>query len=304
MTTSLYAVTGASGQLGRLAVKGLLARGIAASDIVAVVRDRGRASDLAALGVRLRTADYTGPGTLVAALGGVSRLLLVSSSSPDQRFAHHANAIRAAKAAGVTRIVYTGMLNSGNTTNPLALDHQQTERALRESGVPCTSLRNGWYTENYTAQLGQYLDSGVILGAAGHGRISAATRQDYAGAAVAALLHHADGNRTYELGGPSFDLYELARIIGDITGAKVAYRDLPVDAYARELRRAGLDEASAGFAAALDASVARGDLETGSRDLEHLIGRTPTGPAEAVRRAYEQLETTPTTPTRPTTPTG
>jgi NAD(P)H dehydrogenase (quinone) len=296
MIMSLYAVTGASGQLGRLAVKRLLARGIAASGIVAVVRDRSRVSDLAALGVQLREADYTDPETLVAALAGVSRLLLVSSSSPGQRLAHHANAIGAAKAAGVTRIVYTGMLNSGNTSNPLAPDHEETERALRESGVPFTSLRNGWYTENYTAQLGQYLDSGVILGAAGHGRISAAARQDYADAAVAALLQDADGNRTYELGGPSFDLPELARIISEVTGTNVTYRDLPVDAYARELRRAGLDEASAGFVAALDASLARGDLETESRDLEHLIGRSPTEPAQVVRRAYEQLDTTPTTP--------
>lgn len=294
---SLYAVTGASGQLGRIAVKGLLARGIAASGIVAVVRDRGRAGDLAALGVQLREADYTGPETLVAALAGVSRLLLVSSSSPDQRFAHHANAIGAATAAGVTRIVYTGMLGSGNTTNPLAPDHERTERALRESGVPFTALRNGWYTENYTAQLGRYLGSGVILGAAGHGRVSAATRQDYADAAVTALLDDAAGDRAYELGGPSFDLYELARVISEVTGTNVAYRDLPVDEYARELRRAGLDEASAGFVAALDASIARGDLETGSRDLEHLIGRSPTGLAEVVRRAYGQSDTAPTTPT-------
>jgi NAD(P)H dehydrogenase (quinone) len=254
-----------------------------------------RASDLAALGVQLREADYTDPETLVAALAGVSRLLLVSSSSPGQRFAHHANAIGAAKAAGVTRIGYTGMLNSGDTSNPLAPDHEETERALRESGVPFTSLRNGWYTENYTAQLGQYLDSGVILGAVGHGRISAAARQDYADAAVAALLQDVDGNRTYELGGPSFDLPELVGIISEVTGTNVTYRDLPVDAYARELRRAGLDEASAGFVAAIDSSLARGDLETESRDLEHLIGRSPTGPAQVVRRAYEQLDTTPTT---------
>src|ERR1700741_5157268 len=105
MIMSLYAITGASGQLGRLAVKRLLARGIAASGIVAVVRDRSRASDLAALGVQLREADYPDPETLVAARAGVSRLLLVSSSSPGQRLAHHANAIGAAKAAGVTRIV-------------------------------------------------------------------------------------------------------------------------------------------------------------------------------------------------------
>lgn len=157
-----YAVTGASGHLGRLAVQELLARGVPASAVVAVVRTRGKADDLADRGVQVREADYARPETLGAALAGVERLLLVSSSEPGQRAAHHINVIQAAKTAGTSRIVYTSMLNVDDTTNPLAGEHQDSERALREADVPFTLLRNSWYTENYTDQLGPYLDAGDL----------------------------------------------------------------------------------------------------------------------------------------------
>jgi NAD(P)H dehydrogenase (quinone) len=179
------------------------------------------------------------------------------------------------------------MLNADDTTNPLAGEHQDSERALREAEVPFTLLRNGWYTENYTSQIGQYLEAGEILGAAGHGRISAASRQDYAAAAATALLDDEGGNRTYELGGPAFDLPELARIITEVTGTKVTYRDLPAGEYASWLQRAGLDEATARFVAALDVSIARGDLETSIQDLAQLLGRPATPLTEVVAAAHD-----------------
>jgi NAD(P)H dehydrogenase (quinone) len=273
MTGSLYAVTGASGHLGRLAVQDLLARGVPSADIVAIVRMREKVADLAERGVDVRVADYTQPETLRTALAGVKRLLLVSSSAAGERLAQHMNVIAAAKTAGVSRVVYTGILNAEHTTNPLAGEHQETERSLRDAGVQFIVLRNGWYTENYTDRLAQYMEAGEIVGAAGHGRISAASRQDYAVGAVAALLQNADGSRAYELGGPSFDLFELAETITTITGAAVRYRDLSVDEYINTLKRSGLDQNTAEFVAALDASISRGDLETNSQDLEHLLGR-------------------------------
>jgi NAD(P)H dehydrogenase (quinone) len=285
MTMPSYAVTGASGQLGRLAVQELMSRGVPAADIVAVVRTPSKADDLARSGAHVRAADYSRPQTLGAALAGVDRLLLVSSSVPGQRAAHHTNVIEAAKTAEVSRIAYTSILNADDTTNPLAGEHQDSERALRAADVPFTLLRNGWYTENYSGQLGQYLQRGEIVGAAGHGRISAATRQDYAAAAAAALLQDEEGNRTYELGGPAFDLAELAGVISEVTGTPVAYRDLPAEEYASRLREAGLDEKNARFVAALDASIAHGDLETSSQDLARLLGRPATPLTDVVRAA-------------------
>ena len=110
---SSYAVSGASGRLGRLAVGELLTRGLPASNIVALVRTPSKAADLAERGVQVREADYSRPDTLNAALAGVDRLLLVSSSEPGQRVAHHTNVVEAAKTAGVLRIVYTSTLLHG-----------------------------------------------------------------------------------------------------------------------------------------------------------------------------------------------
>ena len=74
------------------------------------------------------------------------------------------------------------MLNADRTTGPVADDYRDSERALSEAGVPFTLLRNGLYMERCTDHLSQYLEVGEIIGAAGNGRISAASRQDYAAA--------------------------------------------------------------------------------------------------------------------------
>src|SRR5438128_6754797 len=144
---TVYAVTGASGHLGRLAVQQLLARGVRPSDIVAVVRSRATVADLVARGVQVREADYSQPDTLRAALAGVNRFLLVSSSEAGHRVVHHTNVIDAAKAVRVSRILYTSMLKTDVATNPFSADHLASELALRESDVKFTLLRNGLYTE-------------------------------------------------------------------------------------------------------------------------------------------------------------
>jgi len=280
-----YAVTGATGHFGRRAVQELLARGVPASDVVAVVRTPAKADNLAARGVQVREGDYSRPDTLPSALAGVDRLLFVSGSEVGQRVSQHLAVIEAVKASGVSRVAYTSILNADDTSNPLAPEHQVTEQALRTAGVPFTLLRNGWYTENYTGQLRQYLERGEILGAAGTGKVSAAPREEYAVAAVAALLSDKGEQVVYELGGPAFDFGELARTVSDVAGKPVTYRDLPVEDYAAALQQAGLDAGTAQFVAAIDATIARGELETTSQDLERLLGRPATSLAEAVRAA-------------------
>jgi NAD(P)H dehydrogenase (quinone) len=282
MTT--YAVTGATGPFGRTAIEELLSRGVPASDVVAIVRTPSKAADLAERGVQVREGDYSRPETLPAALDGVQRLLFVSGSEAGARVPQHTAVVDAAKAAGVERIAYTSILKAGSTSNPLAGEHEATEAALRASGIPVTLLRNGWYTENYTGQLDQYLERGEIVGATAGRKISAAPRADFAAAAVTALLSDDDGDAVYELGGESFGYDELAATISDVTGTKVAHRDLSVADFQAELQQHGLDAGTAGFVAGLDASIAAGDLETDSDDLARLLGRPATPLADALPR--------------------
>lgn len=281
----VYAVTGATGHLGRAAIAELLARGVPAEDIVAIVRDPAKASELAGSGVAVREGDYDRPETLPAALAGVQRLLLVSGSEVGRRVAQHRAVIDAAKAAGVDRIAYTSVLNADTNTAPVTPEHKATENVLAASGVPFTLLRNGWYVENYTSQLGQYLARGQILGAAGKGRVSAATRADYAAAAVSALTSDSP-SAVYELGGGApFSYDELASTISEVTGTPVSYQDVSADDFAAVLRSSGLEPGVARFVAGLDEAVAQGHLETRSDDLERLLGRPATPLADAVRAA-------------------
>ncbi|WP_062386432.1 NAD(P)H-binding protein [Demequina iriomotensis] len=282
MTT--YAVTGASGQLGRLVVESLLARGIAATDVVALARTTAKAADLSARGVEVRFGDYDDAASLDSALAGVDRLVLVSASEVGKRVGQHRAVIAAAERAGVSRIVYTSLLGADSTSNPLAPEHVATEEALAASPIPATILRNSWYLENYTGQIGTYTATGTVLGATGGATIAAASRADYAEAAAAAAIQEQAG-ATYELAGTRFTLAELASTVTSATGTEVGHSDVSVEQLAATFEEVGMDAGTAGFWASVDASIAKGELDTESTALAELIGRPATSLADAVATA-------------------
>ena len=223
------AITGATGQLGRLVVAKLKGK-VPAVDIVALARSPAKAADL---GVTAREADYARPETLAAALARLDTLLLISSSKIGPRAAQHRNVIEVAKKAGVKRMVYTSLLRAHTSPLDLATEHRQTEANLKASGIPFTILRNGWYMENYTGLIGGALGRGAFIGSAGDGRISLAPRADYAEAAVTVLTGEGHGGKTYELAGDaSHTLSELAAEISRQTGRTIPYKNLPEAEYA------------------------------------------------------------------------
>ncbi|MDG4833662.1 NAD(P)H-binding protein [Solwaraspora sp. WMMD1047] len=284
----MITVTAATGHLGRLVVRSLLDRGVPAGEIVAAVRDPGKAADLAAAGVQVREADYDRPETLAPAFVGADRLLFISGSEVGRRVAQHANVVAAAVAAGVPFLAYTSILNADTTAMELAAEHRVTEKLIRDSGIPYVFLRNGWYIENYTDNLGPVFEHGVLLGAAGDGRLAGATRADYADAAAAVLLGDGPTGVAYELAGDTpFSLAELVAEVAAQSGRTLAYQDLPADAYAKTLVEAGLPAAVAQTLADCDLGIARGELVTDSGDLTALIGRPATSLTAAVGAALK-----------------
>ncbi len=280
----MIAITGATGHLGRLVIAALLDQNVPASEIVAIVRDAGKAADLAARGVQVRQADYAQPDTLTAALRGVDKLLFVSSSEVGSRAAQHRNVVDAARATGVTLLAYTSIPKADTSPMVLAAEHKATEEMIRAAGLPFVFLRNGWYMENYTDNLAPTLQHGALLGSAGEGRFTPATRADYAAAAAAVLTGQGHENGVYELGGDeSVSLAGLAAEIGTQSGTPVTYRNLPAVEYANVLTGFGLPVGLATVLADADRGIARGDLTTESGDLRRLIGRPTTTLADAVR---------------------
>ncbi|MBL1116502.1 SDR family oxidoreductase [Streptomyces sp. 110] len=280
------AVTGATGQLGRLVVEDLLRRGVAAHDIIATGRSTDRLADLAERGVQVRQADFTDPTGLTEAFKGARKVLLVSTTTVSERFDNHTRAIDAAARAGAELIAYTSTLNAHTASMILAGAHARTERYLRDSGVPGVVLRNGWYLENYTSQIPLYLRSGVVPGSAGAGRVSAASRRDYAAAAATVLTAGGHAGSVYELGGDTaFSLAELATALSAATGREVVYGDLPAERFRGALLDAGLPAELAEVLADSDLGLKRGELFTDSSDLSRLIGRPTTTLTDALTGA-------------------
>jgi NAD(P)H dehydrogenase (quinone) len=277
-------VTGASGHLGRLVVESLLEKGVAPSDIRALGRSEEKLAHLASRGVSTATIDFDRPETLAPAFEGADVLLLVSGSEPGGRVAQHKNAIDAAVAAGVGRIVYTSAPHATDTDLVLAPEHKATEELLTASGLPVTILRNNWYTENYAGQIDIAEKTGEIVASVGDGRVASATRKDFAEATAVVLTTEGHEGAVYEFSGDrawAFD--ELADAIGAILGRDVVYRAVTSDEHAEILRAAGLDDGTAGFVVALDANIRDGALSDAAPTLSELIGRPTTSLLEGLK---------------------
>ncbi|EFC53851.1 NmrA family protein [Enterobacter cancerogenus ATCC 35316] len=278
----MIAITGATGQLGHLVIEQLL-KTVPANQIVAIVRNPAKADALSQQGVVVRQADYADEAAFTAALGGVDKLLLISSSEVGQRAAQHQNVINAAKAAGVKFIAYTSLLHADTSPLGLHVEHVQTEKALAESGVPYALLRNGWYTENYLASVPPALEHGVFIGAAGEGKIASATRADYAAAAAKVISEEGHAGKVYELAGDNaWTLSELAAELSKLSGKKVAYQNLSEADFAAALKGAGLPAGLADMLADSDTGASKGGLFDDSRTLSNLIGRPTTPLAQSI----------------------
>ena len=281
----MIAITGATGQLGRLVIQTLL-KSVPASEIIAAVRNPEKAKDLAALGIQVRHADYDQADTLVKAFQGADKLLLISASEIGRRLPQHRAVIDAAKKAGVGLLAYTSILHADTSLLPLAAEHKATEALLQASGIPSVVLRNGWYSENYLASVPAALQYGVLLGSAGDGRIASAARLDYAEAAAAVLTRSNQAGLVYELAGDeSYTLTEFAQEIARQFGKDVAYQNLPEAEFKAALVGAGLPEGVATLLSESDVGASKGALFDDSRQLSRLIGRPTTPIATQVKSA-------------------
>ena len=285
MSNHRILVTAAGGQLGRLTIEALLKR-VPASQIVAGLRDPAKGADLKAQGITVVAANYSKPETLDAALKGIDRVLLISSNELGHRVAQHRNVIDAAKRAGVKLIAYTSVLRADTSKLSVAQEHLPTEELIRASGVPFVMLRNGWYTENYTASIPAALAHDALVSSAKDGRIASASREDYAAAAAAVLVEEGHAGKVYELAGDeAFTLDDFAAEISKHAGKTIPYVRLPEAEFKAIMLGAGLPEELAELIATSNTAAADGALFDNGHVLSKLIGRKTTPFAETIKEA-------------------
>lgn len=284
------AITGATGQLGGLTIRHLLSNGVAAGNIVGIVRSPENAGALRELGIEIRTGDYDRPETLAEAFAGIEKLLFVSGPSMDNtlRIRQHASVVEAARNAKVGHIAYTGIAFAEKMKLGLENVHLATEYMIRTTGIPFTFLRNGFYLEILVNEgLKGIAASGEIVTSAPNGKMNYATRNDLALAAATVLAGDGFENRVLELTAPEpFTYDEFAAVVSDIAGKPVKHRAVSPEEAVRSMTGAGVPEGMAGFMVhVVYKAIEDGQLGHASQDLKQLIGDGYTTIRQAVTEA-------------------
>ena len=218
-------VSGASGNLGGLTVKELLARGVPASRLILVSRTPNELEEYAKQGATVRFGDFTKPESLPAAYAGGDRMLLISVGGTQTESASVLlkRAIDAAKAAGVEHIAYTSYvgITRGDTAGRAA-DHQETENLLKTSGVAWTMLRNSIYMGGLIGQAARMIADGRAVIPPNESKIGYVTRADCAAAAAAVLTTPGHENKAYDITGPELlGVRETAAAATAVTGKRI-----------------------------------------------------------------------------------
>ena len=270
-----FAVTGASGQLGRLVAEELLAR-VAPEQVVLISRSTDKLADFAARGAQTRVGDFDRPETLAAAFAGVDRLLVISTDAVGARLDGHLAAVRAAAEAGVRHLLYTSITRP-ESSNPAAVvpDHVATEQALRDSGVTTTFLRNNVYADFQLDGLRQAAATGQLVTNTGDGRVAYVTRADCAAVAAAALAGDHTEDTVLDVSGPTAlaaaDLAAIASRLGD---REVQVVDVDDAAYAAGLiEHAGLPAPVADLLTSFGTSARLGYGDVVTDVVERFTGR-------------------------------
>lgn len=217
-------ISGASGQLGGLTVKALLAKGVPAKNLILVSRTPDTLAEYAKMGAVTRFGDFAKPESLPAAYAGGTRMLLVSiGGGAGPRPEAHKRAIDAAVKAGVRQIAYTSWIaiSKGDTTG-LSVDHLATEEILKKSGVPYTFLRNSIYMDGFVPQAAKVAADGRVPLPATEYKLGYVTRADCAAAAAAVLTTPGHDNKAYDITGPELiGQREFAEAVTAVTGKKI-----------------------------------------------------------------------------------
>lgn len=278
-------VTGATGKLGTKVVETLL-KSVPASQLAVSVRNPEKAEGFRARGVDVRQGDFDRPETLDAAFAGIDRILIISADGDNEtRIRQHTNAVEAAAHANVKFIAYTSVANASDSKLFLAPPHQAAEKAILNTGIPYSILRNNWYLENELPSIQGVIAGAPWVTAAGAGKTGWALQQDYAEAAAAVLTGEGHENTIYELSGKLLTQEELASALGTVLGKEVPVQHVDDAAYGDIMKNAGVPDFVIPILVGIQKNIREGHLEIESNDFDKLLGR----PATPIAKGLSQL---------------
>jgi NAD(P)H dehydrogenase (quinone) len=297
-------MTGVDGNLGGHAARTIMKK-VAPENLIFTAPNQEALEQYAAQGIETRYADFNNPGQLQEAFSGGEVLLLISMPFVgEKRRNAHKNAVDAASAVGVKKIVYTSIVGSGDDAckSYEKTDHQYTENYILSTGLKYVFLRNSQYCEAMISSFEEAANAnGVLSNNMGEGRMAHVSRNDCAEAAACAAAGAAEDNKIYYISGPTANtMEEFVKIGSEATGRKVVYEYIDDDAMYKFFDDLGVPRRTDGEWAetakafpfcsegmvTFGAGIRKGQMNHCTDDFEKLTGKKPL----TVRYMFENID--------------
>ncbi|OAF08558.1 hypothetical protein AYJ54_14170 [Bradyrhizobium centrolobii] len=274
----MIGITGASGYLGGRILRSVAAQRPAGQPLIAMTRRLANAAELKHFADDVRQADFAAPETLDLAFRGIDTLLIVSVEGRDEeRIRLHRNALQAALARGVRRILYTSFFDvDPNSPSSVARVHRMMEADLMSSDVDWVMLRDGPYADNFAKRVAEAArQDGIFRMAAGEARLPLIGRADLAEAAAAAVLSDRSQVAWRLSGAELLGCAELCAAFSETFGLSVRYEAISDDEQATDLQRQGLRTDLIERRIAYGRAIREGYMTSLTDDFQDLVGRQP-----------------------------
>ncbi|MFE0107147.1 SDR family oxidoreductase [Streptomyces sp. NPDC059009] len=230
----MIVVTGATGNVGRALVTQLTDTGV---PVRALTRDPTRAH--LPEGAEVARLDHSRPDTYPDLFDGADALFLHRDALGDNGEAF----LAAARKSGIRRIVVLSSLivtedaDDTQRAHPIYVAHEQLENLVRDTGLPWTLLRPGFFATNVLQWAPQITAGDAIRGPFADSTTAPVHEADIAAVAARALLDDGHTGRAYRLTGPEAVttrdvIATLGRALGrDLTFTEIPREDVTPDLY-------------------------------------------------------------------------
>jgi NAD(P)H dehydrogenase (quinone) len=291
-----YAISGASGKLGRLSVEELLEK-VAAEDVVLTTRTPEALDEYRERGADVRFADFDKPESLADAFAGVDRMIMISASNgTGRREDQHGAAIATATSQGVQHIVFPSMPRVDDPTHPVGLtaeEYREAEEALAASGTDWTVLRDGPYAELHVVErFMPALGAGRMAINTGEGGAGFVKKRDVAAALVAVVTdepgRHA--GQIYDISGPELLTFkQVAEKLSSASGREIEYVEVDDATFAEETRAAGVPPLMVDALTGMGRAVREGFFAVRTDKVKELTGREPASLDDVLAEHRDEL---------------
>jgi NAD(P)H dehydrogenase (quinone) len=286
----------ASGKLGRLAVEAALAR-VPAEQLVLSTRTPEALLTYADRGAQVRYANFDEPDSLPAAFEGVERMFLISASNgTGKRQDQHGAAFRAARAAGVQRIVFPSMPKVDDPSHPVGLtaeEYREAEESLVHDGIPYVVIRDAPYSElRVIERFLPIMASGAMRINTGEGTAGFISRKDVARTAIDTVLSDDSSieGHIFDLSGPEqLTFRDVAELLAEVSGHPLQYVEIDDETFAQEARAAGVSDLMVDALTGMGRAVREGYFAVQTDAVQELTGLAPQSLLAVLEEHREEL---------------